>query len=132
MAERSKACHASCAGPTPSQHRPTSFSKARVVQRDRPGEWQHRRRVAPSRRSTVLRVGFTIAGGKIVEMDILADPERLNRLDLLGRSNPGEVRLTPDTTTLTAPGTSNWRRRRRRRRRRRPKPIKNFFFFFLF
>jgi RNA polymerase sigma-70 factor (ECF subfamily) len=26
--------------------------------------------------------GFTIAGGKIVEMDILADPERLNRLDL--------------------------------------------------
>lgn len=27
-------------------------------------------------------VGFTIAGGKIVEMDILADPERLSRLDL--------------------------------------------------
>jgi RNA polymerase sigma-70 factor (ECF subfamily) len=26
--------------------------------------------------------GFTIAGGKIVEMDILADPERLSRLDL--------------------------------------------------
>jgi len=26
--------------------------------------------------------GFTIAGGKIVEMDILADPERLGRLDL--------------------------------------------------
>jgi hypothetical protein len=25
---------------------------------------------------------FTIAGGKIVEMDILADPERLSRLDL--------------------------------------------------
>jgi RNA polymerase sigma-70 factor (ECF subfamily) len=27
-------------------------------------------------------VGFTIAGGKIVEMDILADPERLSRVDL--------------------------------------------------
>ncbi len=27
-------------------------------------------------------VGFTIAGGKIVEIDILADPERLSRLDL--------------------------------------------------
>jgi hypothetical protein len=25
---------------------------------------------------------FTIRGGKIVEMDILADPERLSRLDL--------------------------------------------------
>src|SRR5262245_57479158 len=27
-------------------------------------------------------IGFTIANGKIVEMDILADPERLSRLDL--------------------------------------------------
>jgi RNA polymerase sigma-70 factor (ECF subfamily) len=27
-------------------------------------------------------LGFTIAGGKIVEIDILADPERLSRLDL--------------------------------------------------
>jgi RNA polymerase sigma-70 factor (ECF subfamily) len=27
-------------------------------------------------------MGFTIAGGKIVEMNILADPERLERLDL--------------------------------------------------
>jgi len=27
-------------------------------------------------------VGFTIAGGKLVEIDILADPERLNQLDL--------------------------------------------------
>ena len=27
-------------------------------------------------------IGFTIAGGKIAEMDILADPERLSRLDL--------------------------------------------------
>src|SRR5688572_23850651 len=27
-------------------------------------------------------IGFSIAGGKIVEMDILADPERLSRLDL--------------------------------------------------
>jgi RNA polymerase sigma-70 factor (ECF subfamily) len=29
-------------------------------------------------------VGFTIAGGKVVEMDILADPDRLSRLDLSG------------------------------------------------
>jgi RNA polymerase sigma-70 factor, ECF subfamily len=27
-------------------------------------------------------VGFTIADGKVVEMDILADPDRLSRLDL--------------------------------------------------
>lgn len=27
-------------------------------------------------------VAFTIAGGKVVEIDILADPERLSRLDL--------------------------------------------------
>jgi len=27
-------------------------------------------------------MGFTVAGGKIVEIDILADPERLRRLDL--------------------------------------------------
>jgi len=27
-------------------------------------------------------MGFTIAGGKVVEIDILADPERLARLDL--------------------------------------------------
>ena len=27
-------------------------------------------------------IGFTIAGGKVVEMDTLADPERLSRLDL--------------------------------------------------
>jgi hypothetical protein len=26
--------------------------------------------------------GFTVRGGKIVEMDVLADPERLRRLDL--------------------------------------------------
>ena len=27
-------------------------------------------------------IGFTIAGRKVVEMDILADPDRLRRLDL--------------------------------------------------
>jgi len=27
-------------------------------------------------------IGFTIAGGKVIEMDILADPDRLSRLDL--------------------------------------------------
>jgi RNA polymerase sigma-70 factor (ECF subfamily) len=29
-------------------------------------------------------IGFTIASGKVVEMDILADPDRLSRLDLSG------------------------------------------------
>jgi hypothetical protein len=32
-------------------------------------------------------LGFTIAGGKIVEIDILADPERLGRLDLSAIEN---------------------------------------------
>jgi RNA polymerase sigma-70 factor (ECF subfamily) len=32
-------------------------------------------------------LGFTIAGGRIVEMDILADPERINRLDLSAIEN---------------------------------------------
>ena len=32
-------------------------------------------------------LGFTIAGGKIVEIDILADPERLSRLDLSAIGN---------------------------------------------
>jgi hypothetical protein len=27
-------------------------------------------------------LGFTVSGGRIVEIDILADPERLRRLDL--------------------------------------------------
>jgi RNA polymerase sigma-70 factor, ECF subfamily len=27
-------------------------------------------------------IGFTIADGKVVEMDILTDPDRLSRLDL--------------------------------------------------
>jgi hypothetical protein len=27
-------------------------------------------------------MGFTVSGGRIVEIDILADPERLSRLDL--------------------------------------------------
>jgi hypothetical protein len=32
-------------------------------------------------------LGFTIGSGKIVEIDILADPERLNRLDLSAIEN---------------------------------------------
>jgi hypothetical protein len=32
-------------------------------------------------------LGFTIVSGKIVEIDILADPERLNRLDLSSIEN---------------------------------------------
>ena len=27
-------------------------------------------------------MGFTVRGGKIVEIDVIADPERLSRLDL--------------------------------------------------
>ncbi len=27
-------------------------------------------------------MAFTVSGGRIVEIDVLADPERLNRLDL--------------------------------------------------
>ena len=38
--------------------------------------------VAPPDGRLFSVIGFTIAGGKIVEMDILADPERLSRLDL--------------------------------------------------
>ena len=37
-------------------------------------------RLPDGRRLSVI--GFTIAGGKVVEMDILADPDRLSRLDL--------------------------------------------------
>ncbi|MEZ5290687.1 MAG: sigma-70 family RNA polymerase sigma factor [Vicinamibacterales bacterium] len=29
-------------------------------------------------------IGYTVSGGKVVEMDVLADPERLSRLDLSG------------------------------------------------
>jgi RNA polymerase sigma-70 factor (ECF subfamily) len=35
-----------------------------------------------ARRPAVFVVAFTIAGGKVVEIDILAYPERLSRLDL--------------------------------------------------
>ncbi len=37
--------------------------------------------VAPGRRPFAV-MGFTVAGGKIVEIDIVADPERLRQLDL--------------------------------------------------
>ena len=39
--------------------------------------WSSRRRAAPS---SVM--GFTVRGGKIVEIDAIADPERLAQLDL--------------------------------------------------
>jgi RNA polymerase sigma factor (sigma-70 family) len=35
-------------------------------------------------------LGFTIGGGKVVEIDILADPERLSRLDLSAIDSDGE------------------------------------------
>ncbi len=37
--------------------------------------------VAPRGR-LLLVLGFAISGGKIVEIDVIADPERLRRLDL--------------------------------------------------
>jgi hypothetical protein len=39
--------------------------------------------VAPRGRPYAV-IGFTIARGRIVEMDLLADPERVRRLDLAG------------------------------------------------
>jgi RNA polymerase sigma factor (sigma-70 family) len=42
--------------------------------------------LAPGGRPVAV-IGFTITGGKIVEIDVLADPERLRRLDLAG---PGD------------------------------------------
>ena len=36
-------------------------------------------------------MGFTIAGGKVVEIDILADPERLGRLDLSAIEDVGSA-----------------------------------------
>jgi hypothetical protein len=33
-------------------------------------------------------MGFTVRGNKIVEIDILTDPERLRHLDLTARDNP--------------------------------------------
>jgi hypothetical protein len=36
---------------------------------------------APGGRPRVV-LGFTISGGKIVEIDVIADPERLRQLDL--------------------------------------------------
>ena len=42
-------------------------------------------------------IGFTIADGRVVEMDILADPDRLRRLDLsaVERRTGGPVRRVP-------------------------------------
>jgi len=37
--------------------------------------------VVPSERAVAV-VGFTVADGRIVEMDVLADPDRLRELDL--------------------------------------------------
>jgi hypothetical protein len=36
-------------------------------------------------------IGFTVANGKIVEIDILADPARLRGLDVLGGQSGGTV-----------------------------------------
>jgi hypothetical protein len=38
--------------------------------------------VAAPRGRPASILGFTVAGGKIAEIDILADPRRLRRLDL--------------------------------------------------
>jgi ketosteroid isomerase-like protein len=38
--------------------------------------------VAGSRERPLSVMGFTVSGGRIVEMDVITDPERLSRLDL--------------------------------------------------
>ncbi len=38
--------------------------------------------VAAPRGWLLVVLGFAISGGKIVEIDVIADPERLRRLDL--------------------------------------------------
>jgi hypothetical protein len=40
--------------------------------------------VAADQRRPVSVLGFTVRGGKIAEIDILADPARLRQLDLAG------------------------------------------------
>ena len=82
MAVRSRACHGSFEAPRPSLRKPRSFSKLGlsnqvVLVNGNVGVVSRR----PDGRLFSV-IGFTIAGGKIVEMDILADPERLSRLDL--------------------------------------------------
>jgi RNA polymerase sigma-70 factor (ECF subfamily) len=47
-------------------------------------------------------IGFTIARGRVVEMDILADPERLSRLDL-----PAIERSISEDQTVTQSASSN-------------------------
>ena len=44
-------------------------------------------------------MGFTVAGGRIVEMDALTDPERLARLDVASLEDP-----TGDPPLTTIPG----------------------------
>ncbi|HTL45547.1 MAG TPA: sigma-70 family RNA polymerase sigma factor [Vicinamibacterales bacterium] len=41
-------------------------------------------------------IGFTIAEGRVVEMDILADPERLGRIDVPPRAINNRCRCRPD------------------------------------
>ena len=82
MAERSPACHGWCVGPTPWPRKPRRSRRAAsplsfVLVNGSIGFVSRR---PDGRLFSVL--GFTIAGGKIVEIDILADPERLSRLDL--------------------------------------------------
>ena len=82
MAVRSRACRGSCGAPRPSLAQAATFSKIGlsnqvVLVNGNIGVVSRR----PDGRVFSV-IGFTIAGGKVVEMDILADPERLSRLDL--------------------------------------------------
>ena len=82
MAVRSRACHGSCEGRSAVAAQAATFSRIGlsnqlVLVNGHLGFVSRR----PDGRLFSV-IGFTIAGGKVVEMDILADPERLSRLDL--------------------------------------------------
>ena len=83
MPARARACRASCVALTlwPAQAgnvlevRPLRITSSSSMETS--GSWHG----GPDGRVFSV-IGFTIADGKIVEIDILADPERLSQLDL--------------------------------------------------
>ena len=82
MAVRSRACHASCEALSAVAAQAATFSKSAcpISSSSSTASIGFVSRRPDGRLFSVI--GFTIAGGKIVEIDILADPERLSRLDL--------------------------------------------------
>ena len=54
-----------------------AFSKAGLSSQVVLAEWRHRHRLASSGRPVFSLLAFTVRGGTIIEINILADPERL-------------------------------------------------------